>query len=282
MGLMVGALSSCNGLTGIYDLSPGEGLGGSGDDALAAGGKPRAVGGSVASGGRKSASGGSVESSGGERSSGGAREGSGGTREGAGGAREGGGGAESVGGAGGELVGEVPLLDDFSAPLDDRWKNPFGFRIEDGALVCDECMSAILWNETFSLPQAAQVQLSSIPSEVQEMNLVLVARSATCDLIEITYNMHGHVGVSSCQGGGWQTHGGVYRTVGEGGTLGGRVFAGDPGEVVVQVVVNGVGAYETAVPFPFVSGSMGVSGKCTANCVGPLKFDNFRGGELAE
>lgn len=355
VGLFLSALSSCNGLTGIYDLSPGVGLGGSGDD-IASGGKPRGMGGTVAAGGQKA--------SGGARSSGGAREGGGGTQDegsggapkGSGGAQDGAGGsgggepeaaggmpgvggsapsggAENVGGSsggqhstggssggapaggapsggassggapsggassggaesaggtggwGGHSTGALPLLDDFSEPLNGRWKSPFGFRVEEGVLTCEQCESAILWNETFSLPQAAEVRLSSKSTEAEEMNLVLLASSGTCKHIEITYNIHGYLGVATCQGdNGWQTWGGVYRVVAEGGTIGARVWAGaEPGEVAVEVLVNGVVVYEVTVPFPYTSGSIGISGKCTAPaCVTPPRFDDFRGGELIE
>lgn len=310
VGLFLSALSSCNGLTGIYDLSPGVGLGGSGDD-IAPGGKPRGMGGTVAAGGQKA--------SGGARSSGGAREGGGGTQdEGSGGAPDGSGGAQDgaggsgggepeaaggmpgvggsapnggaesaggTGGWGGHSTGGLPLLDDFSEPLNGHWKSPYGFRVEDGVLTCEQCESAILWNETFSLPQAAEVRLSSKSTEAEEMNLVLLASSGTCKHIEITYNIHGYLGVATCQGdNGWQTWGGVYRVVAEGGTIGARVWAGaEPDEVAVEVLVNGVVVYEVTVPFPYTSGSIGISGMCTAPaCVTPPRFDDFRGGELVE
>lgn len=310
MGLMVGALSSCNGLTGIYDLSPGEGLGGSGDDALAAGGKPRAAGGSVGSGGRKTASGGSVESSGGERSSGGAREGSGGTREGAGGAREGGGGAgvggssggqeatggaaaggssggsENVGGSGGEPAGGLPLLDDFSTALDTmRWKNLFNFRTNAGALECDDCGKALLWNETFALPQAASVRLGAVAVGADEMNVVLLASGYECDLIEIVYApLYSDLGILSCQGGEWKYHEWYRWAVTGGDVIEGRVRAAtESGSVTVEAFVNGAKVVEATFPFVRTSGAVGISGVCASGvCEGPLLFDDFRGGELAE
>lgn len=342
VGLMLSALSSCNGLTGIYDLSPGEGLGGSGDDAVASGGRPRAAGGSVASGGRKSASGGSVESSGGERSSGGAREGSGGaqegsggTREGAGGAREGGGGSGgegapestggvsgaggsapsggaaptggdqsaggqgtgglgvggldgpgSVGGSGGQTGGQLPLLDDFSTPLDTvRWKELFDFEAKAGLLECRECTRALLWDQTYSMPLGASVRLMSFGSTAEETNLVLLASSPECDLIEVVYiAAYGYLAIASCQIGGWQTHTGKGLFLGAETVLGGRVRRGaEPGSVVVEALVNGTVELTATFPFVNASGSIGVNGLCAApDCAGPVRFDEFRGGELAE
>lgn len=319
-GLVLFVLSSCNGLTGINDLPPGLGLGGSDDGERQSGGRDQtSSGGSPAAGGRQAnADGGARASSGGagavggrsssggsgEAASGGVSESGGGGAGGmspSGGSSSGGAGGDqstggqgtggldgpgSLGGSGGQTVGQLPLLDDFSIPLDTvRWKELFDFEAKAGVLECTECTKALLWNQTFSLPLEASVRLMSFGSTARETNLVLLASSPECDLIEVLYVAeHGHLGIASCQLGSWQTHTGKGLFLGAETFLGGRVRrAAEPGSVVVEALVNG--NVELTATFTFInaSGSIGLNGVCVEpDCVGPVRFDDFRGGELAE
>lgn len=290
--LFVPVSSSCNSLTGIDHLPNGVGPGG--DKADPSGGRSH-----ISTGGGSPSSGGF----GGEKADAtGGAGGVGGTADPSVGGRRATGGVNSLGGetgsggeaTGGSMQGEtggsggvppfegLPLLDDFSTALDtDRWVQLFDFEASAGALRCKFCGDALLWNKQFALPQAASVRLISFPLTAAEANVVLLAQSNVCDLVEVLYAPDvGGLQIVSCQDGDWKIHNMRPLLIGAGSTVEGRARASTvEGNIVVEVFVDGEFALDSDFAFNRASGRVGVSGICFGpDCEGEIVFDDFRGG----
>jgi hypothetical protein len=168
------------------------------------------------------------------------------------------------------------VLDDFENAENflDRWTGATdAFSVEGGVLTCADCAYAALHAEKLGADQELFVTLARFTNDSAEVNLVLLAQHASCDLIEILYSpANERIEVLTCDAGSWEGHGSTELALEVGDRFGARLHANGR----VQVFVNEVERLVVDLgPLPTESGHIGVSGITLE----PLAFDDFGGGQ---